>query len=68
LRLTASGKLRSCLLSDTHVDIKTPLRNGCSDADLADIFRQAVAHKPSEHCLSADGSARIAGQMSAIGG
>lgn len=68
LRLTASGRLRSCLLSDTHVDIKTPLRNGCSDADLADIFLQAVAHKPSEHCLSTDRSARIAGQMSAIGG
>jgi len=66
LRLTASGQLRSCLLSDRQVDMKTPLRAGCSDADITDIFLKAVRHKPSAHCLTT--KQRIKGQMSAIGG
>ncbi len=68
LRLTASGQLRPCLLSDRHEDIKGPLRSGCSDEQLADIFLRAVRHKPSDHNLAAGGRSRINGRMSAIGG
>ena len=66
LRLTASGQLRSCLLSDRQVDMKTPLRTGCSDDDIVAIFFDAVHHKPSAHCLASQ--RKIKGQMSAIGG
>ncbi|MFH2218661.1 MAG: GTP 3',8-cyclase MoaA [Pseudomonadota bacterium] len=68
LRLTASGRLRPCLLSDHHEDIKTPLRKGCSDEDLAEIFLKAVRSKPSEHHLIDNHPNKISAQMCAIGG
>ena len=68
LRLTASGSLRPCLLSDHHEDIKGPLRNGASDQELAEIFIKAVQHKPSDHNLAVGNPLRVCGQMRAIGG
>jgi len=68
LRLTASGKLRPCLLSDRHEDIKGPLRAGSSDEELAEIFLKAVRHKPSDHNLAVGNPSRVCGQMHAIGG
>lgn len=68
LRLTASGYLKTCLLSDSETDLKTPLRDGCSDSELADIILKAVYKKPFEHPLVANHSGMISGRMSAIGG
>jgi cyclic pyranopterin phosphate synthase len=68
LRLTASGQLRPCLLSDHQEDLKGPLRKGCSDRELAEIFFKAVSRKPSDHHLATRGSFRVCGQMRAIGG
>jgi cyclic pyranopterin phosphate synthase len=68
LRLTARGQLRPCLLSDRHEDVKGPLRSGCSDKELAEIFFKAVRHKPSDHNLSVQGPSRVCGQMNSIGG
>ncbi len=68
LRLTASGQLRPCLLSDQHEDLKGPLRMGCSDEELAEIFLAAVRHKPSDHNLSISNPAKVLSQMSSIGG
>ena len=51
LRLTAVGKIRPCLFSELSVDIKTPLRNGVSDAELEDLYRNAVLSKPARHNL-----------------
>jgi len=68
LRLTASGHLRPCLLSDRQVDLKTPLRSGASNKEISDIFLKAVACKSLEHNLTAAGSSGIIGQMQAIGG
>jgi cyclic pyranopterin phosphate synthase len=68
LRLTASGQLRPCLLSDHHEDIRGPLRDGSSDDELAEIFFKAVRHKPSDHNLAAGNPSRVCGQMHAIGG
>ncbi len=65
LRLTASGRLRACLLSDRQEDMKGPLRNGCSDKELEEIFLKAVQFKPFEHNVADDS---VSGQMSAIGG
>jgi cyclic pyranopterin phosphate synthase len=42
LRLTSSGKLKPCLMSNENlVDILTPLRSGASDEELAELFRKA---------------------------
>ncbi len=68
LRLTASGKLRPCLLSDHQEDLKGPLRRGCLDSELADVFLRAVSHKPVGHNIAGDQPGKVAGQMSAIGG
>jgi len=68
LRLTASGQLRPCLLSDRQENLKARLRQGCSDEELADIFFTAVKHKPSDHNLADRNPKRIDGQMRAIGG
>ena len=68
LRLTARGQLRPCLLSDHHEDVKGPLRSGCSDDQLAEIFFKAVRHKPSDHNLAVQNPTRVCGQMHSIGG
>lgn len=68
LRLTASGELRACLLSDYQEDLKTPLRKGCSDDELANIFLRAVSMKPFEHRLSNENGETVSSPMSAIGG
>ena len=54
LRLTADGHLRSCLFSDDELDLKTPLRSGCSDGDLQDMIRKAILKKPKRHDLDRD--------------
>jgi len=68
LRLTASGQLRPCLLSDQQLDLRGPLRSGASDAELADIFRRAVSCKPSDHNLTANEPSGVSCQMSSLGG
>ena len=67
LRLTADGALRPCLMADGELDLRTPLRAGASDTDLADLFRRVVAAKPLRHHL-ADGQRASSRTMSAIGG
>lgn len=51
LRLTADGRLRPCLFSDAEVDLKSPLRNGCSDDELEKLFDYAISIKPTNHKL-----------------
>ncbi len=68
LRLTASGKLRVCLLSEYQTDLKTPLRSGFSDKEIANLILKAVSHKPMDHNLSDKQSTPVKSQMSAIGG
>ena len=68
LRLTASGQLRSCLLSDHQQDLKTPLRSGASDEALAAIFLKAASLKGIQHSLAADTPVQVSSRMSSIGG
>ena len=49
LRLTSDGKLRLCLLHQAALDLRTPLRAGVSDAELATLFRQAALLKPAAY-------------------
>lgn len=48
VRLTANGRLRTCLFGDHEVDLRTPLRAGES---LVPHFQTALANKPKEHEL-----------------
>jgi cyclic pyranopterin phosphate synthase len=69
LRLTADGKIKTCLFSQEEIDIKTPLRTGATQNEIISIFRQAVAHKPSGHHLNAkDHQNACQRAMHAIGG
>ena len=68
LRLTASGQLRPCLLSDRQIDLKGLMRGGGSDRELADMFLQAVRNKPSDHNLAVNDPTGVSCQMSSIGG
>jgi cyclic pyranopterin phosphate synthase len=45
LRLTAAGWLRPCLFAKPELDLKRPLRQGASDATLAELFREAIRLK-----------------------
>jgi GTP 3',8-cyclase len=51
LRLTADGKLRPCLMSETMIDLREPLRSGISSDKLKDLIKQAVNAKPLGHHL-----------------
>jgi GTP 3',8-cyclase len=48
VRLTADGRLRTCLFGDHEVDLRAPLRAG---EGLEPFFRRALADKPKEHSL-----------------
>ncbi|MEO8578627.1 MAG: GTP 3',8-cyclase MoaA [Gemmatimonadales bacterium] len=48
VRLTADGRLRTCLFGDDEVDLRTPLREGLP---LEPFFRSALVSKPKEHNL-----------------
>jgi cyclic pyranopterin phosphate synthase len=48
VRLTADGRLRTCLFGDHEVLLRDALRAG---APLEPLFRQALADKPKEHAL-----------------
>jgi cyclic pyranopterin phosphate synthase len=68
IRLTADGKLRTCLFSLHETDLRDPLRAGASDEDLAGIIRDAVWRKELKHHVNDPGFVQPARSMSAIGG
>lgn len=69
LRLTADGKLRTCLFSEKEIDIKGSLRKGASMKDLTFIFKQAIREKPKSHQLNDSTPLNEAGRaMRTIGG
>lgn len=49
LRLTADGKLRPCLFSETEIDLKSAVRRGASDDEIERLLRLAIALKPEGH-------------------
>ena len=64
VRLTADGRLRTCLFGDHEVDLRTPLRTG---VPLAPFVHRALAEKPEAHALLAR---RVGGlrALSQVGG
>ncbi|HMP04141.1 MAG TPA: GTP 3',8-cyclase MoaA [Gemmatales bacterium] len=68
LRLTADGKLRHCLFALEETDLRGPLRQGASDAELAELFRRTVADKWEGHEINTARFFKPARTMHAIGG
>lgn len=52
LRITAEGKLRPCLFSETEIDLKSALRQGAPDGEIERLLRLSVAVKPEGHKIS----------------
>ncbi len=68
IRLTAEGKLRTCLFSLNETDLREPLRSGASDERIIQIVRDAVWRKELKHHVNEPGFIQPARTMSAIGG
>lgn len=51
LRLTADGKLRPCLFSETEIDLKPALRGGASDDEIERLIKLSIEVKPKGHGL-----------------
>ncbi len=62
MRLTADGRLRTCLFGTHEVDLKAPLRETGS---VVDAVKQALAEKPERHFLQI-GTASGSGGLSAL--
>src|SRR5438552_2926866 len=68
VRLTADGKLRTCLFSMHETDLRDPLRAGASDGELEQLIRDAVWRKELKHHVGEPGFRQPPRTMSAIGG
>ena len=68
IRLTADGRLRTCLFSQEETDLRAVVRAGGSDADLERTIRLAVWDKELKHYIGDKRFRRTARSMSMIGG
>ena len=68
VRLTADGQVRNCLFAREESDLRTPLRAGASDEELADRWRAAVLGKKAGHGIDDPTFLQPQRSMSAIGG
>ncbi len=67
VRLTSQGFLRLCLASEAGLDLRTSLRSGAADEELAGLIKDAVMGKPLEHHFGQKDAAATRG-MYRIGG
>lgn len=65
IRLTADGKLKPCLHTETEIDIKTVIQQG---AGLEETIKAAILHKPVQHQLNDQHSKPVERDMYRIGG
>lgn len=68
LRLTADGKLRPCLFSETEIDLKSSIRMGADDGEIERLLRLAVEIKPEGHSINQQQDFAYLKPMSRIGG
>lgn len=68
LRLTADGKLRPCLFSETEIDLKNPLRSSAPDSEIERLIKLAIEMKPEGHDISCRSQLHTLRPMSKIGG
>jgi cyclic pyranopterin phosphate synthase len=68
VRLTADGQVRNCLFARTESDLRSLLRSGASDAEIAARWTAAVAAKLPGHGINDPAFLQPDRPMSAIGG
>ncbi|GAA3123098.1 cyclic pyranopterin phosphate synthase [Kribbella aluminosa] len=68
VRLTADGQIRDCLFARTESDLRSALRSGADDAELADRWRRALLSKLPGHGINDPSFLQPSRPMSAIGG
>jgi cyclic pyranopterin phosphate synthase len=68
VRLTADGKIRTCLFSVTEHDLRSILRNGAADEDIAGWLRKVVWQKEARHHIGEPDFVSPPRSMSCIGG
>ncbi len=68
VRLTADGQVRDCLFARTESDLRTALRAGADDEELADRWRRAMRGKLPGHGINDPSFLQPVRPMSAIGG
>ncbi len=68
IRITSEGMLRTCLFSLHETDLRAPLRDGATDAEMELVIREAVWRKELKHRVNEPGFRQPARTMSQIGG
>jgi GTP 3',8-cyclase len=68
IRLTADGKIRTCLFSVTEHDLRSLLRGGASDAQLGELLKSVVWQKEARHRIGEPDFVPASRSMSCIGG
>ncbi|TAL00569.1 MAG: GTP 3',8-cyclase MoaA [Verrucomicrobia bacterium] len=68
IRLTADGKIRTCLFSVTEHDLRSRLRTGASDEQIAAWLREIVLGKEARHHIGEPDFVAPERSMSCIGG
>jgi cyclic pyranopterin phosphate synthase len=68
VRITADGQVRNCLFALEETDLRTAMRSGASDDELAELWRGAVRRKKAGHGINDPGFLQPPRSMSAIGG
>jgi cyclic pyranopterin phosphate synthase len=68
IRMTADGKLRTCLFSTDETDLKELIRSGATDEKIIDALKQAILIKEPGHKINLDSFERPTRAMHAIGG
>src|SRR5947209_3939174 len=68
VRLTADGRLRLCLFGDHEIDLRTPLRAGATQSELAEVLQSAMLIKPERHHLRLGETSSRMRAFSEIGG
>ncbi|MDQ6631982.1 MAG: GTP 3',8-cyclase MoaA, partial [Verrucomicrobiota bacterium] len=68
LRLTADGKIRTCLFSLVEHDLRALLRDGSSDGTIGDFYQSVVWQKEDRHHIGEAKFKQPERTMSCIGG
>jgi cyclic pyranopterin phosphate synthase len=68
IRLTADGKIRTCLFSVTEHDLRSLLRNGATDEQVGEWLKSIVLGKELRHHIGEPEFVQPPRSMSCIGG
>jgi cyclic pyranopterin phosphate synthase len=68
VRLTADGRLRLCLFGNHEIDLRTPVRSGATEGDLAALLQSSMLIKPERHHLNLGEAGSRMRAFSEIGG